>query len=93
MTDVKNVKEVLVALNMVSLVLIKQLRDGFQVADVGAAILEIMASDETKAALVAAIEGITALPAEIADFQLAEGIELALVQLDYLPKILEALKK
>lgn len=93
MTDVRNVKEALVALNLLSMVIIKQLKDGFQVTDIGAAILEIMASDATKEALVAAIEGITSIPAEITDFTVAEGIELALVQIEYLPKILEALKK
>lgn len=93
MVDVNNVKEVLVALNMIGITLIKQLKDGFQVTDIGEVVAEIMGSAELKAALVAAVEGITAIPGEIADVSIPEGIELAVTQLEFLPKILAALKK
>jgi hypothetical protein len=51
-----------------------------------------MNSDDTKKALVKAVENVTAVPAELADIDLAEGLELGKVQLTYLPKILAALK-
>lgn len=85
--------EVLVALNELSLVIIKHARDGLNVADVPAIIIELMANDAYKSALGRAIDGISAVPAEVKDLQLEEGFELAKTQFSYLPKLLEAMKK
>jgi hypothetical protein len=52
-----------------------------------------MNSDAAKIALVKAVENILAVPKEISDIDLGEGLELGKVQLNYLPKILEALRK
>ena len=92
-SGIRNVKEVLIALNVLALVIIKNIKDGVQVSDIPAIIMQVMGSDETKAALVAAIENILAVPTEIADLSIAEGLELGGEQLKYLPLILDALRK
>jgi hypothetical protein len=90
---IEETKEVLVASNELTLVVLKHIKDGVQVSDVPAIVTDLIASDSFKIALVAAITNITQVPAEIKDLDFTEGMELAKVQLAYVPKILEALKK
>lgn len=93
MVGITETKEVLVAVNELGLVVIKHVKDGVSVADVPAIVSELVASDSFKLALVSAVTGITNVPAEVKDVDFTEGMELAKVQLGYVPKILEALKK
>jgi hypothetical protein len=86
-------EDVLVAVNELSLVVIQHVKDGVQVSDIGAIVFQLMNSDAAKVALVKAVENILAVPKEIGDIDLGEGLELGKVQLSYLPKILEALRK
>ena len=93
MLGIQETKEVLIASNELTLVVIKHVKDGVSVADLPAIVSELMTSDSFKLALVDAITGITNVPAEIKDIDFVEGMELAKVQLGYVPKLLEALKK
>jgi hypothetical protein len=93
MVGIQDTKEVLIASNELTLVVIKHVKDGVSVADVPAIVSELIASDSFKLALVDAVKGVTNVPAEIKDIDFAEGMELAKVQLGYVPKLLEALKK
>lgn len=90
--NVKEVKEALVGINEVAILLIKNLKDGAQISDAAAIIAQLMADEALKAKLSAAVAGCSAIPAELGDLDLAEGLELGMVQLSYIPKILEALK-
>lgn len=90
---VKEVKELLVAVNEVSVLLVKQFKDGAQLADAAALMAAIAGNDELKEKLFAAYMGVGQVPAEIKDVDLQEGLELAGVQLSYIPKIVEAMKK
>lgn len=92
-TGIQETKEVLIAANELTLVVIKHVKDGVAVSDIPAIVSEIIASDSFKLALVDAVKGVTNVPAEIKDIDLTEGMELGKVQLAYVPKILEALKK
>jgi hypothetical protein len=92
-TGIKETKDVLVAANELTLVIIKHVKDGIAVSDIPAIVSELMGSDAFKLALVDAVTGVTNVPAEIKDIDFAEGMELGKVQLDYVPRILEALKK
>jgi hypothetical protein len=93
MLGIQETKEVLIASNELTLVVIKHVKDGIAVSDIPAIVSELIASDSFKLALVDAITGITNVPAEIKDIDFVEGMELAKVQLGYVPKLLEALKK
>lgn len=91
-TGILETRDVLEAVNEIAIIIIKHAKDGVQISDIGAIVLNIMNSDDTKKALVKAVENVTAVPAELADIDLSEGMELGKVQLGYLPKILAALK-
>jgi hypothetical protein len=93
MVGIQETKEVLIAANELTLVVIKHVKDGIAVSDIPAIVSELIASDSFKLALVDAVKGVTNVPAEIKDIDFAEGMELAKVQLGYVPKLLEALKK
>lgn len=90
---IKEMKELLIAVNEVSVLLVKMFKDGVQLADAAALMAAIAASEELKEKLLAAYVGVGQIPAEMKDVDLQEGLELAGVQLSYIPKIVEALKK
>lgn len=91
---VKESKELLIGVNELSLVLMKHLKDGFQAGKDAAAILgELVANEEVKNKLVEAVQGVDKVPAEIKDLSLEEGVELGMVQVGYVSKIVDALKK
>lgn len=90
---IKETKEVLVALNSLSLLIVKKLKDGIQVQD-GIEIAQALFSDgEIKSAVQAASDKISEVPAEIKDLDINEGIELGMYQAMQVPKFVEALKK
>lgn len=91
-TGILETRDVLEAVNELAIIIIKHAKDGVQVSDISAIVLNIMNSDDTKKALVKAVENVTTVPAELSDIDFAEGLELGKVQLTYLPKILAALK-
>lgn len=88
MEGIKELKEAVVGLNELSLIIIKHVKDGLSFEDAVAVAVEAAANSDVKAA----IEGISKVPAEIGDIDLAEGVELVVVQAQYVPKILAALK-
>ena len=90
---VKETKEMLVGANELTIALLAQLKDGFQMADLAALFAKLQADEDFKAKLQAAYDGMAGIPAEMKDISMAEGIELALVQVQYLPKIIAAAKK
>lgn len=94
MAGVKETKELLVGVNELALILVARLKDGFQASeDIAAIIAKLQADEDFKAKMKAAYDGVAAIPDEVKDLDLAEGIELALAQAAYVPKILEAAKK
>ncbi len=93
MTAVIETKEVIVALNEVIVVIAKLLKDGFQVSDVTDLAKSVFMDEEMKAVLKKAYENISVCKDEIKEIDIMEIVELGTVQLQYIPKILEALKK
>jgi hypothetical protein len=89
---IKELKELLVAVNEVSLVLVKLLKDGIQLSDGMELVGKLVGDEEFKSKLAAAVEGITKLPAEIKDLDLQEGLELATVEIAFIPALVAALK-
>jgi hypothetical protein len=90
---IKETKEVLVAINEVAIVLAKHLKDGAQLTDAIAIVDDFKNNPDLLAKLLAAKENISAVPAELKDVSLVEGVELAITQASYAPKIIAALKK
>lgn len=93
MSGIKETKELLVGVNEVGLVLMKHFKDGVQFKDALELFESIRSNPELLAKLYAAYEGYGNLPMELNDLDIKEGIELAQVQLEYLPKLVDALKK
>lgn len=90
---VKETKELLVGVNELSIELIKHFKDGIQVADALAIVDDFKTNPDLLAAIMAAKDNIQAVPAEVKDLSLAEGIELALAQAAYVPKLIAAAAK
>lgn len=91
---IKETKEVLVGLNEVSIAIAKRFKDGIQVAQDAEGLYEDLVKDaQVKAVILAAYENAKAVPAELKDLSVMEGVELGMVQAQYIPKIVEALKK
>ena len=87
---VQETKEALIGLNEVSLELAKQFKDGVQVTDFTSLYSKITSDEAFKAKVLAAYEGYQKIPAEVKDIDAGEGLEIASVQLEYLPKFLDA---
>lgn len=90
---IKETKEVVVAANELGAFLVERLKDGVGADDAMAVIAKLQTDEAFKAKMQAAFDNVKAVPAEVKDVDLAEGMELAMVQLSYLPKILAAAKK
>ena len=90
---IKETKEALIGINEFSLLLAKLFKDGAQFTDFAELFSELTSNEDLKAKMKAAWEDIQKIPAEIKDIDLAEGAELGIIQIGYVPKFIEALKK
>jgi hypothetical protein len=90
---IKETKEVLDGLNSVAEEIISVAKDGLQVKDAVQVVEDLIMKPEFKAKLVAAVDGINQIPAEIKDLDLAEGVQLVQFEYDGVKRIIEALKK
>lgn len=93
MTDVKETKELLKGLIELMKVSAEIFKDGFQAQDIVDGYIKLSADPVKKAALEAALKDVQAVPAELKDITLAEGIELVVVMAQELPALLNAFKK
>jgi len=89
---IKELKEALVGANELTMVLLSQFKDGVQFTDFAALFAKYQTDAELKAKLDAAVSGLGKVPQEVGDLSLTEGLDLAIVQMGYVPKILAALK-
>ena len=90
---IKETKEGLCGLFEVLVCLAERFHDGAQVSDFATIWGKLQNDEPFKQKLMAAYDGAQAIPAELKDLDLNEGIELAGIALDYLPKLVDALKK
>lgn len=75
MTDVKETKELLIALVKLGKLAAKQFGDGVDLSD-AVAIAKAFADEEFRAALMAGFAGLQGIPAEAKDIDAAEAIAL-----------------
>ena len=90
---IKELMELLVAVNEIALFFLKKLMNGFQFTDVTDFIQKITMDDEFKKIIGDAYDKRQEIPGEIKDIDMAEGLEIADKQLDYVPKYIECFKK
>jgi len=90
---IKETIEAQVAVNELALFLVERFKDGFQAIEDGVAIFDKLKNDaDFRDKLIAAYDNYGAIPAEVKDIDLLEGVELAKVQLDYVPKFVDQFK-
>lgn len=90
---IKETKEALIGVNEVSLELATRFKDGVQVADFTEFYSKLTSDEAFKEKVKAAYDNYQAIPDEVKDVDAGEGIELAVVQLDYTPKFIAIFSK
>lgn len=89
---IKETTEALKAINEVSLFLIDIFKDGVDLGDFPKIWEKITKDEDFKKTVAEAFEGYSKIPAELSDVDIEEGVELATMQLRYLPAIVKAIK-
>lgn len=96
MSEQKGIKETKEALEgMITIVCagLRQLKNGFQIADLIEAFKEIEADPVKKAQVDEALKGVQECPSEISDLSWMEGAELGMAAVKRVPDMIDALKK
>jgi len=93
MTDIKETKEVVSGVVVLSAFLIKQFRDGVGIDDAVAIIDKLKNDEGFKVVLLEAVKGVQKVPAEVSDLDTHEILELILHVGQMIPTILDAFKK
>lgn len=91
--NVDGAKATLKAVNELSIMLINQFKDGVQVNDFVEMWNKFSTDEAFKAKMEAAWNQYKTIPAELKDIDAGEALELAAVQIEYIPAIVEAFKK
>ncbi len=89
MSNVKESKELLVAVDKLVLIFIKTFGNGYQAEDLPALLISLT----TEPAFMEAIDGITGIKEEIKDLDVGEGFDLAVTVLKAVPGWIEAAKR
>lgn len=90
---IKETKEALDGIFAIGQEVAKVAKDGVQVKDAATVAEDLLAHPEFKAKLIAAIEGINKVPAEVKDIDFGEGVELAKFGYEGVKGIIDELKK
>jgi len=90
---IQDTKEILIGANEITIRIGSKIKNGVQFTDFLDFYKDVTTDEEFKTILQAAWDGRQKSPAELKDIDAGEGLELAQVQIEYLPKILEAFKK
>lgn len=93
MQDVKNIKEVVIFANEFALLVCNKLKDGIQVQDGMDIAAALFLDAEIKKLLNDAVSDISLIKEEIKDVDASEGVQLGILQLNYVPKYLNVFKK
>ena len=85
---IKESMELMLGASALTILIIKRLRDGFQMSDIVAIMSALAKQDEFKDA----IKGVTSVPKEMADISINEIMELGAAMIKEVPKYLAAMK-
>lgn len=89
---IKETKECFIAGNEIGIFILQRIKDGLGIDDALALVAKLTADAEFQKIIADAIDKVGLVPAEIKDFSVAEGLELATLQIGYVPRIIGALK-
>lgn len=89
---VKEVKEALIGVNEIAILVASKFKDGVQFGDFAAFWDAFKNEQEFKDKVEAAYNNFQNIPEEVKDMDISEGIELAMVQISYVPKLVAAFK-
>jgi hypothetical protein len=87
--EIKETKEVLIAVNTLVLLVVKQLKDGFQIEDLAPVLAKVFTDNKD---LLDAIKGIDQVMLELKDLSFEEILGLIRLQFDFIKQYVEALK-
>jgi len=90
---IKEIKDVLLAMNATALFMASRLKDGIGFDDGAAFIAHITSDSEYKRLMAEAYDKYALIPAELKDVDIGEGLELVNVELEFIPNLLDVLKK
>ena len=90
---IENTKEAIVAVNVLSIFIIKRLKDGIGFDDALALFSKITSDDEFMKVLKEAFDGVSTVPAELKDLQSEEVVELLTIFIGMIPDYLSAFNK
>jgi hypothetical protein len=90
---IKETQEAIVAANEIGLFVVSRVKDGLGVDDAAALVNKILKDEAFREVVHKAVENAGAIPAEVKDLDAMEGVALGTLQLSYVPKFIEALKK
>ena len=90
---VKETEEMIIAINELACFLVTQFKDGVQFKDFYELYKKLSDDDSFKQKMFDAYRGVSAVPQELGDLDVQEVVGLTSLQLSYIPKILDSLKK
>lgn len=90
---IKETKEAIDGFMQMSMVMALILKDGAQLSDIGQVFEKITSDAILRQKMQAALEGIGKVPGEITDISVAEGMELAMQVMAYIPQLIAILGK
>lgn len=90
---IKELKDLLLGILVITKVGANVLKDGAQLQDLVDGFSQLNGDPEKKKAIEDALAGIQEVPAEAKDIDLAEGVELLILIAEELPELIEAFKK
>ena len=90
---IKETAEAITGFNEIGIVCAEKFKDGVQFTDFTSMYSELKDDEDFKAKLEAAWDKHQQIPAEMADIDTGEALELVAVQVEYVPKYIDALKK
>jgi len=90
---IQETKEALIGINELALALAERFADGVQFGDMIAFWDKLQKDEVFRAKLTAAYEGWSKVSAEVGDLDVQESLELVTVQMNFIPRYIETLKK
>jgi hypothetical protein len=90
---VKESVDVINAAGSVGAAVLKVFKDGVQFSDLTELYSQVVANEEVRNAILEAYNGVSAVPTELGEVDMEDGLELAKAGLDQVPKFLSALKE
>ena len=87
--DIKEMREMMVGLMEMALMTAEQFKDGVDLGD----FMKMFMKLQSDPRFIEAFKGMKEIPEEARDLDFKEGMELAMLMMEYVPKLIDAMKK